>query len=190
MPVPNPPLLLSIWLPLWPPRTRVTPTCPSPFVRLSSELSAVGPNHTTICPVPGSCPPRHGSSKCYSSVNLRRTTGTPALWHTPVLSLRREEGTSEGKLYCKKDFPPWESWRLQREQDVRSEGSIHLLEKHREHVLGLRRPFIPTSRLSVQPVSQSFTHGRRFCLIVWILFVLCSTLCLSYCCCRDLYRSL
>lgn len=92
----NPLLLLSIWLPSWLLHTRVTPTCPSLFVCLSSELSAVGPNHTTICPLPGSCPQRHGSSKCYSSVNLSRTTGTPALWHTPVLSRRREEGEFDG----------------------------------------------------------------------------------------------
>lgn len=94
----NPLLLLSIWLALWPLRTRVTPTCPSLFVCLSSELSAVGPNHTTICPVPGSCPLRHGSSKCYFSVNLSRTTGTPALWHTPALSRRREEGKGESTV--------------------------------------------------------------------------------------------
>lgn len=92
----NPPPLLSIWLPSWLLRTRVMPTCPSLFVCLSPELSAVGPNHTTICPVPGSCPLRHGSSKCYSSVNLSRTTGTPALWHTPVLSRRHKEGKFEG----------------------------------------------------------------------------------------------
>lgn len=86
----NPPLLLSIWLPVWLLHTRVTPTCPSLFVCLSFGLSAVGPNHTTICSLPGSCPLRHGSSKCYYSVNLSRTTGTPVLWHTPVLSLRCE----------------------------------------------------------------------------------------------------
>lgn len=118
----NPLLLLSIWLPFWLLHTRVTPTCPSLFVCLSSELSAVGPNHTTICPLPGSCPLRHGSSKCYSSVNLSRTTGTPALWHTPVLSRRREEGKSEGNSTVRERFPPLESWRLQREQDFRSEG--------------------------------------------------------------------
>lgn len=75
--------------------SRVTPTCPSLFVCLSFKLSAVGPNHTTICPLPGSHPLRHGSSKCYYSVNLSRTSGTPVLWHTPVLSLRCEfEGNS------------------------------------------------------------------------------------------------
>lgn len=92
----NAPLLLSIWLPLWTHYTRTTPTCPSPFVCLSSEPSTVGPRHATICPRPGSCPWRHGSSNCYSSVNLGRSTGTLALWHTPVLSLRLAEGKFEG----------------------------------------------------------------------------------------------
>lgn len=92
----NPLLLLSIWLPVWLLHARMTPTCPSLFVCLSWELSDVGPNHTTICPLPGSCPQKHGSSKCYSTVNLSRATGTPALWHTPVLSQRREEGEFGG----------------------------------------------------------------------------------------------
>lgn len=92
----NPLLLLSIWLPLWTLCTHATPTCQSLFVCLSSELSTVGPNHATICPLPGSCPWRHGSSNCYSSVNLGRSTGTLVLWHTPLLSLRLEEGKFEG----------------------------------------------------------------------------------------------
>jgi len=88
----NPLLLLSIWLPVWQLHTRVTPTCPSLFVCLSSGLSAAGPNHTTICPLPGSRPLRHGSLKCYSSVNLSRTSGTPVLQHTPALSLKKWGG--------------------------------------------------------------------------------------------------
>ncbi|TNN28262.1 hypothetical protein EYF80_061590 [Liparis tanakae] len=65
----------------------------------------------------GSRPPRHGSSTCYSSVNLSRTTGTPALWHTSVLSRRREEGTLEG-AYCTSHSLP------ERPKDQRAESSV------------------------------------------------------------------
>lgn len=148
----NPLLLLSIWLPFWLLRTRVTPTCPSLFVCLSSKLSAVGPNHTTICPLPGSCPLRHGSSKCYSSVNLSRTTGTPALWHTPVLSWRREEGTFEGNSTVR---------------EIPSTGILKASEGAGRQVRGLRSMNLDTKARMLCTHTHRHTHlTHRKCFFV------------------------
>lgn len=95
-------LLLSIWLLL---HTRVTPTCPSLFVCLSSELSTVGPNHTTICPLPGFCPLRHGSSECYSTVPQQNYWNPGALAHSSIVS-ETWGGKVWRTLYCKRDSLP------------------------------------------------------------------------------------
>lgn len=168
----SPLLLLSIRLPVWLQNTPVTPTCPSLFVFLSSGLSTLGLNHTTICPLPGSRPLRHGSWKCYSSVNLSRATGTPMLWHTPVLSQRSVERKYEGNFTVTELASPG-SWSLQGEQDVRSKATNSSATKTlRTHgqtptppvSLSMCTCFTPCYSSTVFP----FLHPH-----VWFLFLFC-----------------